>query len=48
MPARSRPRLDSTDGWRQLDLLVRFPEQRTYELIRPVVRFGHSAAERAR
>ncbi len=37
-----------TDDWQQLDLLVRFPEQRTYELIRPVVLFGRSPAERAR
>jgi len=48
MSARSRPRLDPIDDWRQLDLLVQFPEQRTYELIRPVVLFGHSPAERAR
>ena len=38
----------ATDDWRQLDLLVGFPEQRVYELIRPVVLFGHSPAERAR
>ena len=37
-----------TDDWQQLDLLMRFPEQRTYELIRPVVLFGRSPAERAR
>ncbi len=48
MPARSRPPIDPTDDWRQLDLLVRFPEQRTYELIRPVVLFGQSPAEWAR
>lgn len=41
-------RIDATDDWQQLDLLVRSPEQRTYELIRPVVLFGHSPAERAR
>ncbi len=41
-------RIDATDDWQQLDLLVRSPEQRTYELIRPVVLFGHSLAERAR
>lgn len=48
MPARSRPPLDPIDDWRQLDLLVQFPEQRTYELIRPVVLAGHSPAERTR
>lgn len=41
-------RIAATDDWRQLDLLVRFPEQRVYERIRPVVLFGHSPAERAR
>ncbi len=43
-----RQRSEPTDDWQQLDLLVRFPEQHTYELIRPVVLFGHSPAERAR
>ncbi len=47
MPAPSRPRHDATDDWQQLDLLVQFPEQRTCELIRPVVLFGLSPAERA-
>jgi len=37
-----------TDDWQQLQLLTHFPEQRTYELIRPVVLFGQSPAERAR
>ncbi len=43
-----RQRSEPTDDWQQLDLLVRSPEQRTYELIRPVVLFGYSPAERAR
>jgi len=43
-----RQRIAPTDDWQQLDLLVHFPEQHTYELIRPVVLFGHSPAERAR
>ena len=43
-----RQRIEPTDDWQQLDLLVRSPEQRTYELIRPVVLFGSSPAERAR
>ncbi len=47
MPARLRPRLEPTDDWQQLDLLVQFPEQRLYEVIRPVVLFGHSPNERA-
>ncbi len=43
-----RQHSEPTDDWQQLDLLVRFTEQRIYELIRPVVLFGHSPAERAR
>jgi putative transposase len=46
-PARLRPRLEPSDDWQQLQLLSQFPEQLTYELIRPVVLFGHSPAERA-
>lgn len=45
---RQAERIEATDDWRQLDLLVGFPEQRVYELIRPVVLLGHSPAERAR
>jgi hypothetical protein len=36
-----------TDDWEQIDLLLGWPEQRDYELIRPIVLFGGSAAERA-
>ena len=45
--SRRRRRLVPTEQWQQLELLCHFPEQRTYELIRPVVLFGQSAAERA-
>lgn len=34
-----RPHLAPTDDWQQIGLLVRFPEERTYELIRPSTRF---------
>jgi putative transposase len=47
MPARLRSRHDPTDDWQQLQLLAPFAEQRTSELIRPVVLFGQSRAERA-
>jgi putative transposase len=47
MPARLRPQHEPTDDWQQLHLLATFPEQRLYELIRPVVLFGQSPAERA-
>ena len=43
-----RQRLPATDDWEQLRLLVGFPEQETYELLRPIVLFGQTAAERAR
>lgn len=42
-----RQRIAATDNWQQLELRFTSPEQRTYELIRPVVLFGHSPAERA-
>jgi putative transposase len=43
----SRPQIAPTEDWRQIELLTRAPGQRTYELIRPVVLFGQSPAERA-
>ncbi len=43
-----RQRTEPTDQWAQLELLFTSPEQRHYELIRPVVLFGQPAAERAR
>lgn len=47
MPARARPLLEPIDDWHQLNLLTQFPEQLTDGLIRPVVLFGQSPAERA-
>ena len=47
MSGRQRDRIAPTDDWRQLELLVRTPGQRTYELIRPVVLFGQPSVERA-
>jgi putative transposase len=43
----SRAQVEPTDDWRQIELLARAPGQRSYELIRPVVLFGQSPAERA-
>jgi transposase len=48
MPRATRQRREPTDDWQQLRLLTRFPEQLTEALIRPVVLFGSSPAERAR
>ncbi len=43
-----RQQVPPTDDWQQLQLLAKTPEQRTYELIRPVVLFGQPASIRAR
>ncbi len=43
-----RPQVAPTDDWGQLRLLAKWPEQITYELLRPVVLFGRSPAERAK
>lgn len=48
MPGMQRRRSEPTEDWRQVALLSTSAEQRTYELIRPVVLFGRSPAERAR
>ena len=48
MPPRKRTKIEPTDDWQQLMLLVDTPEQLTYELIRPVVLFGRSPAQRAK
>ncbi len=47
MPAQQRSQIEPTHDWHQLELLARAPGQRGYELIRPVVLFGQSPAERA-
>lgn len=46
--AGKRQRVGPTEDWDQLELLLKWPEQREYELIRPVVVFGGSVTERAR
>jgi putative transposase len=48
MPFRKRPRVDPTEDWSQLQLRLAWPEQVSYELIRRVVLFGSSPAERAK
>ena len=45
---RRRRRAEPTDDWGQLELLCGWPEQRDYELIRPLVLFGSPADARAR
>jgi putative transposase len=48
MPKLKRVRHGHDEEWQQLELRLIFPEQRVYELIRPVVLYGLSPAERAR
>src|SRR5258708_30428018 len=48
MPPHKRSKVEPTDDWEQLKLLVDPPEQLSYELIRPVVLFGRSPAQRAK
>jgi hypothetical protein len=48
MPSARRTQRQPTDDWQQLRLLVTSAEQETYELLRPVVLFGRSSADRAR
>ncbi|MBA3953595.1 MAG: hypothetical protein H0X57_17160, partial [Rubrobacter sp.] len=45
-----RRRVEPTDElrWEQIELLCDWPEQRDYELIRPLVLFGSSSDERSR
>jgi hypothetical protein len=42
-----RLHVGSTDEWEQIELLCGWPEQRDYELIRPLVLFGGPASEPA-
>jgi putative transposase len=44
---RRRSRAEHTDEWEQVELLCGWPEQRKYELIRPLVLFGDPVTERA-
>ena len=42
-----RRRVEPTDEWEQIELLCGWPEQRDYELIRPMVLFGAPADGRS-
>jgi hypothetical protein len=44
---RLRRRVEPTDEWEQVELLCGWPEQRDYELIRPLVLFGAPAGGRS-
>ena len=45
--SRRRRRVEPTDEWEQIELLCGWPEQRAYELIRPMVLFGAPANGRS-
>src|SRR3989442_5696409 len=47
MPATKRVRTAPSEDWEALQLPLHWPEQLEYELIRPVVVFGLTPAERA-
>lgn len=48
MPSTKRERIEPVETWAQLRLLLRWPEQVAYELVRPVVLHGETASDRAR
>jgi hypothetical protein len=48
MPANKRPRRERTDDWQKIQQYTLWPEQKVYELLRPVVLFNESATERAK
>lgn len=48
MPKRKRQRREHTHDWQQIQQYILQPEQKTYELLRPLVLFGETAAERAK
>jgi hypothetical protein len=47
MAHRKHARIEPTDNWPYLQLQFDWPEQEEYEVIRPVVLFGFTPAERA-
>lgn len=47
MPANKRPRRERTDDWQKIQQYTLWPEQEAYELLRPVLLFNESTAERA-
>lgn len=47
MPPAKRQRRDPNEDWEQLRMLVATPAQEGYELLRPIVLFGRTPAERA-
>ena len=48
MPRSRRERRERTHDWQKIQQYTLWPEQKAYELLRPVVLFGETAAERAK
>ena len=48
MPSAKRAQREVTEDWEQLRMFVASPQQEAYELLRPIVLFGRTPAERAR
>jgi putative transposase len=48
MPRTRRERRERTHDWQHIQQYTLWPEQKAYELLRPVVLFGETAAERAK
>src|SRR5438034_668550 len=48
MPRSRRERRERTYDWQKIQQYTLWPEQKAYELLRPVVLFGETAAERAK
>lgn len=48
MPKIKRPRREHTEDWHQIKQYTLWPEQEVYELLRPVLLFGDTPAERAK
>ena len=48
MPVRKRKRREPTHNWQEIQQAMLWPEQEAYELLRPIILFGETAAKRAK
>ena len=48
MPKIKQPRRDHTDEWETIRQYTLWPEQKAYEMLRPMILFGDTPAERAK
>jgi len=47
MPRNTRPRRERTEDWQKIQQYTLWPEQKVYELLRPIVLFNENTSERA-